>query len=149
MSDSLIESTCIVLRKAPAFHESLKHGRVLLLKRADKGSDTSLHGKWGFPGGKIEEGESPFSAIMRECREEIGISLGLYTQIGPTFSIEFPPYRIHVWPALVTSDFDVTLNEEHTRHRWIRAIDALKEFEGHLAGPGTSYLLHLVAAGRL
>jgi len=45
--------------------------KVLIVKR-------SLHeknhpGMWGFPGGGIEENETAFKAIMRECEEEIGV----------------------------------------------------------------------------
>ena len=46
--------------------------RFLLTKRPDKGH---LAGFWEFPGGKVEEGESPEAALVRECDEEIGIDV--------------------------------------------------------------------------
>ncbi|SLN10916.1 CTP pyrophosphohydrolase [Aquimixticola soesokkakensis] len=45
-------------------------GRVLLAQRPE---GKSLAGLWEFPGGKVEEGETPESALVRELHEELGI----------------------------------------------------------------------------
>jgi 8-oxo-dGTP diphosphatase len=45
-------------------------GRVLLQKRA---AGRQMAGLWEFPGGKVEEGETPEGALVRELREELGI----------------------------------------------------------------------------
>lgn len=50
----------------------IEGGRVLLTRRL-KGQH--LAGFWEFPGGKLEEGESPEAAVVRECREECGIDV--------------------------------------------------------------------------
>ena len=50
----------------------IRGGRVLLTRRLD---DQHLQGLWEFPGGKVESGESPESALARECREEIGVDI--------------------------------------------------------------------------
>lgn len=47
-------------------------GRVLLARRTE-GRD--LAGLWEFPGGKVEAGESPEAALVRELREELGIEV--------------------------------------------------------------------------
>mgnify|MGYP006421381643 FL=1 len=48
-----------------------KEGKILLQQRNDPAIATA-HGKWEFPGGKIDFGESPEEALIRECQEEIG-----------------------------------------------------------------------------
>ena len=47
-----------------------RDGRVLLAKRSDSGF---MAGLWEYPGGKVESGETPEAALLRELREELSI----------------------------------------------------------------------------
>lgn len=47
-------------------------GKVLVCRR---GEGRSLAGLWEFPGGKVETGETPEQALVREMREELGIDI--------------------------------------------------------------------------
>lgn len=47
-------------------------GRVLIAQRPE---GKTLGGLWEFPGGKLEPGESPEAALVRELREELGIEV--------------------------------------------------------------------------
>jgi 8-oxo-dGTP diphosphatase len=47
-------------------------GRVLLQRRAP---GRAMAGLWEFPGGKVDEGELPEAALVRELREELGIAV--------------------------------------------------------------------------
>lgn len=48
----------------------IRDGKLLIAKRP---GDKHMGGRWEFPGGKIERGESPEQALERELNEELGI----------------------------------------------------------------------------
>lgn len=54
----------------------IAEGRCLVAQRS---SAMSAPGCWEFPGGKVEEGESPEEALARELREELGVEV----EVGP------------------------------------------------------------------
>ena len=57
----------------------IRHGHVLAAQRAQP---RALRGRWEFPGGKTEPGETPADALVRECREELGVTVRALEQIG-------------------------------------------------------------------
>jgi len=60
----------------------IEGGRVLLTQRK-KGSH--LAGAWEFPGGKVEPGEDPRDALVRELHEEVGIDVTVGDPVEVTF----------------------------------------------------------------
>jgi 8-oxo-dGTP diphosphatase len=60
----------------------LEKGRVLLTQRK---VGAHLEGMWEFPGGKVESGEDPRDALVRELREEIGVDVVVGEAIDVTF----------------------------------------------------------------
>jgi len=60
----------------------IENGRVLLSRRK-KGSH--LEGRWEFPGGKVEPGEDPRAALVRELEEELGIHTTATEIVDVTF----------------------------------------------------------------
>jgi 8-oxo-dGTP diphosphatase len=54
-------------------------GRVFLARR---GPAMSMPGKWEFPGGKVEDGEAPEAALVREVAEELGIEIEVGRFLG-------------------------------------------------------------------
>jgi 8-oxo-dGTP diphosphatase len=60
-------------------------GRVLLTRRP---GGTHLAGLWEFPGGKVEPGESPEEALVRELQEELAVQV----RVGPVLDVTFWRY---------------------------------------------------------
>jgi 8-oxo-dGTP diphosphatase len=55
---------------AAAFQDA--QGRILLAQRP---AGKAMAGLWEFPGGKLEQGETPEAALVRELREELGLEV--------------------------------------------------------------------------
>ncbi len=80
-------------------------GRVLLAQRPP---GKSLAGLWEFPGGKLNPGERPEQALIREVREELGVSIA-ESCLAPfvfashqyeTFHLLMPLYLCRKWDGL-------------------------------------------------
>jgi 8-oxo-dGTP diphosphatase len=59
--------------------------RILITQRR---ADQPLPLQWEFPGGKVELGESPVAALVRELEEEIGVTVA----VGPIWDVLFHAY---------------------------------------------------------
>ena len=95
-----------------------KDGCWLMLHRTKKKNDIN-HDKWLGIGGKFEEGESPEECLLREVREETGLTLTDYRFRGlVTFvSDEAPTEYMHLFTA---TGFTGTLREcDEGRLEWI------------------------------
>ena len=93
----------------------IRDGAVLAAQRSPS---MSLPGKWEFPGGKIEPGESPHEALVREIREELlcGISAGGLVDTT-THEYEFGVVTLTTYHAAIV-DGEPRLTE-HAYLRWV------------------------------
>lgn len=96
-------------------------GRCLVLQRSrhSKGNP----GKWDFPGGKVDPGESPDAALVREVREETGLDVVVTGVVGAAQSEA--PGRIVAYLILEGHAMRgaVRLSSEHEAFAWIAPAD--------------------------
>lgn len=98
-----------------------KDGRILLAQRPE---GKSMAGLWEFPGGKVEAGETPEAALIRELHEELGIDtwesclapLTFASHSYDDFHLLMPLFACRKWNGIVTPREGQTL-------KWVRAND--------------------------
>ena len=96
-------------------------GRVLLAQRPE---GKSLAGLWEFPGGKVEPGESPETALIRELKEELAIDtfssclapLTFASHAYPDFHLLMPLFACRKWQGIATG-------VEGQKLAWVRPND--------------------------
>lgn len=109
----------LVLVAAAALFDG--QGRVMLAQRP---AGKSMAGLWEFPGGKIEAGEAPETALVRELEEELTIkvnenalkSLNFVSFDYPDFHLLMVLYACHEWAGTPSPAEGQTLS-------WVRPAD--------------------------
>ena len=94
-------------------------GRVLLAKRPE---GKSLAGLWEFPGGKVEKGETPEAALVRELEEELGIKVPQKCLAPITFaSHEYEAFHL-LMPLYVCRNWEGDIVPQDGQEiAWVRA----------------------------
>ena len=95
-------------------------GRVLIAKRPP---GKAMAGLWEFPGGKVQAGETPEAALIRELREEIGIDtkqsclspVAFASHAYDDFHLLMPLYVCRVWRGIVQA-------REGQELAWVRPV---------------------------
>lgn len=93
-------------------------GRVLLAQRPP---GKSMAGLWEFPGGKVDRGETPEAALIRELAEELGIDVAasclapftFASHAYPDFHLLMPLYVCRKWTG-------IPIPREGQHLRWVR-----------------------------
>jgi 8-oxo-dGTP diphosphatase len=93
--------------------------RFLVARRA---SHKAMAGKWEFPGGKPEAGESDETALVREIREELGVEIKVLRHFDTsiTYGIELACYVCELTSPKPKSSTD------HDELRWLPEADLSK-----------------------
>ena len=109
-------------------HREMKHiqvvcavivneGEVLCMQRPFKGSPSTA-GKWEFPGGKIEPGESAEQALARELREEMDYEVVIQRHLTTVYH-EYTDFHITMQAFLCTATTRAFNRKEHISHIWL------------------------------
>ena len=80
-------------------------------------------GGWEFPGGKVEPGESPEAAIVREIREELGVVIAI-DSLATVVDHEYETFHLHMRCFLCHIVEGMLELREHSAARWL-AIDEI------------------------
>jgi 8-oxo-dGTP diphosphatase len=93
-------------------------GRVLLAQRPP---GKSMAGLWEFPGGKVDTGETPEAALIRELAEELGVDVAASCLAPFTFaSYSYPDFHL-LMPLYVCSKWSGTpVAREGQQLAWVR-----------------------------
>ncbi|MEH4660950.1 8-oxo-dGTP diphosphatase MutT [Phytobacter diazotrophicus] len=96
---------------------------IFITQRA---ADAHLANKWEFPGGKIEEGETPEQAVIRELHEEVGIKAGA-ASLFDKLEYRFPDRHITLWFYLVEQWEGEPWGKEGQPGRWVHQTQLLAD----------------------
>lgn len=82
---------------------------------------------WEFPGGKIEENESPRDAVSREIREELGVSIDVGDRIY-VVEYDYPDFHLHMEAFACTITGGEIELREHENALWLdtESIDSVR-----------------------
>tara|TARA_Y100000034_G_C6907509_1_gene421618 strand:+ start:4007 stop:4429 length:423 start_codon:yes stop_codon:yes gene_type:complete len=104
----------------------VKKGKFLVVKRS--ATEKILPNKWELPSGKVEFGENPNNALVREIEEEVNITPEKFVPIKITDYILGDEHKkkhtVQIIFLIKSSDNEIKLSSEHDEYRWI-TIDEL------------------------
>lgn len=95
------------------FFYSKSTQRYLYLLRTDNKNPS-----WSIPGGKVENNETLFVALKRECREEISFNIDSLKLIPIQQFVNYN-FTYHTFFCEVANEFIPLLNDEHCGYAWV------------------------------
>jgi 8-oxo-dGTP diphosphatase len=94
----------------------VRDGYVLAARRS---RPDHLAGRWEFPGGKVEAGESDVGALLRECREELSVALSIADRLGEARNGDL---RLVLYLATIDGG-EPAAGIDHDELRWLSATE--------------------------
>ena len=97
----------------------VRDGMMLAARRTEP---EHLAGGWELTGGKVEPGETDEQALVREVREELGVTVALGRRVGGDWPLG--RYVLRVWLATIVDDGEPAPLEQHDAVRWVGLDEA-------------------------
>lgn len=94
-------------------------GRLLAARRT---APPELAGRWELPGGKVEPGEAVPDALVRELREELGVTVRPLERVPGAWPVG-AGRELHIWTAALAAGTPRPL-QDHDELRWVTPAEA-------------------------
>jgi len=105
---------------------------ILVMKRS--GISGHAAEEWDIPGGRIDPGEDPFTALKRECMEEVGMEVEIGKPLGVNyFTRDDGQIIVMIIFSCTVENTTVVLSEEHSEYDWANKGEVTKVLHSELA----------------
>lgn len=114
-----VRARALALVDAPVIvGTAIVRGRCLLAQQRSYPAEAA--GLWELPGGRVEPGESDVDAVVRECWEELGVSVAVGAPVGP--DVALPKGKLlRIYRASLVDPDASPHPHDHAALRWLKA----------------------------
>lgn len=98
----------------------VENGKILC---AQRGKGKALAHMWEFPGGKIEDGETPQEALARELKEELRIEVDVQFENFETTSYQYDFGLVKLTTFICTLKKGTPQLSEHSAVKWLKPVE--------------------------
>ena len=109
---------CIIL-----WIDGKDNNKILLLRRSK--NETSQHGLWELPGGKLEKKQTPKEAALQETLEEAGVEPLIIRTLKPHIDEQMEKIYYGFISRIMAKKIDVKLSDEHDKYSWMTVEEAM------------------------